>query len=262
MATERKRYGSDLQDSEWRVIQPLFPVNTGAGRKMRLALREVVNAIFYVVRTGCQWRELPHDFPNWHSVYYHYYRWMKKGLWCRINAAVCRLERQKRGRAAAPTAGAIDSQSVKTTALARTRGFDGHKRIKGHKRQSIVDTCGNLLAVVIHNANIADCKGARAVITLVAPLFPSLKKLWADAGYQGDLAEFVTATLGAELEIVAPDPGTSGFQVVPHRWVVERTFAWFEWDRRLSRDYERLNTSSASMIYLASIRRMLRRWAV
>jgi putative transposase len=261
MGEARKPYSSDLQDGEWRVIRHLIPVNTRGGRKMRLPLREVLNAIFYVVRTGCQWRDLPGEFPKWQSVYYHYYRWMKRGVWRRINAAICRLERQKRGRKPNPTAGVIDSQSVKTTALARERGFDGFKRIKGHKRHIVTDTVGNLLAVVVHTANVADCKGAPPLIVQLAQLFPSLQKLWADAAYQGALAEFVEETLGAVLEIVEREAGSQGFQVVPRRWVVERTFAWFEWYRRLSRDYERLLESSASMIYLASIRIMLKRIA-
>lgn len=261
MDKTRKKYSSDLQDDEWRVIRHLIPVHTGSGRKMSLPLREVLNAIFYLVRTGCQWRNLPGEFPKWQSVYYHYYRWMKQGTWRRINAAVCRLERQKRGRKPHPTAGAIDSQSVKTTALARERGFDGFKRIKGHKRHIITDTVGNLLEVVIHNANVADCKGAVPLIARVAETFPSLKKLWADGAYQGDLADLLAETLGAVLEIVAREAGSKGFQLLPRRWVVERTFSWFEWYRRLSRDYERLNASSESMIYLVSIRIMLKRIA-
>jgi putative transposase len=262
MAQAGKKYSSDLQDSEWRIIRRLIPVHTGAGRKMTLPLRDVLDAIFFIVRTGSQWRELPSDFPKWQSVYYHYYRWMKSGCWQRINAALVRLARQKRGRSPNPTAGVLDSQSVKSTALARERGFDGFKRIKGHKRQTATDTEGHLLEVVIQTANVADCKGAPALIERLARSFPTLQKLWADGAYQGDLADFVQETLGAVLEIVERAEGQRGFQIVPRRWVVERTFGWFEWYRRLSRDYERLLDSSASMVYLASIRILLKRLAV
>lgn len=153
----------------------------------------------------------------------------------------------------------MDTQSVKTTALARERGFDGHKHIKGHKRHILTDTVGNLLEVVVHTADVADCKGAPLLIEKVAETFPTIQKIWADGAYKGDLIDLVKETLGAVLEIVAREAGQKGFQVLPKRWVVERTFAWFEWYRRLSKDYERLLECSESMIYLASTRIMLKR---
>lgn len=261
MKTRKKRYGSDLGKKEWKVIKPLIPIHQGPGRKMELSLRQVLNAIFYVVRTGCQWRELPGDFPPWSSVYYHYRKWSQNGTWRAINAAVCQIERKKRGRKEQPTGATIDSQSVKTTELASERGFDGHKRVKGHKRHIITDTVGNLLEVVVHTADIADCKGARPLIDKIIETFPTIEKIWADGAYQGDLIELVKETLGAVLEIVEREAGQKGFQILPKRWVVERTFAWFGWYRRLSKDYERLIECSESMIYLASIRLMLKRIA-
>ena len=256
---QRKHYGSDLSVQEWKVLHPLIPVYQGAGRKMTLNLREVLNAIFYTVRTGCQWRALPGDLPNWSGVYYHFRKWVKDGTWRAINAALCKLERQKRGRNSQPTGGAIDTQSVKTTALAAERGFVGHKRIKGHKRHIITDTVGNLLEVVVHTADVADCKGAPSLIARVAETFSTIEKIWADGAYKGDLIDLVKETLGAVLEIVEREAGQKGFHVLPKRWVVERTFAWFEWYRRLSKDYERLIECSESVIYLASIRIMLKR---
>jgi len=258
---QRKRYDSDLSDQEWQVIRPLIPIQQGAGRRMTLNLREVLNAIFYVVRTGCQWRALPSDFPNWNSVYYHFRKWVRNGTWRLINAALCQLERQKRGRDPQPTGGVIDSQSIKTTALAHERGFDGHKHIKGHKRHILTDTVGNLLEVVVHTADVADCKGAPPLIEKAAALFPTIKKIWADGAYKGDLSDVVKETLGAVLEIVEREAGQKGFQPLPRRWVIERTFAWFEWYRRLSKDYERLIECSEGIIYLASIRIMLKRIA-
>jgi len=259
MSEKRKHYKSDLSDEEWKVIEPLLPDNDGPGRPMELDLREVVNAIFYLNYAGCQWRALPGGFPNWNSVYYYFRKWTKDGTWRAINAALCRLERKKRGREPQPTGAVIDTQSVETTALAQERGFDGYKRVKGHKRHILTDTVGNVLDVVVQTADIPDCKGAPSLVEKVAEVFPKIKNIWADGAYQGDLIGLVKRALDAVLEIVENEAEEKGFQVLPKRWVIERTFGWFEWYRRLSKDFERLLECSESMIYIASSRLMLKR---
>lgn len=258
MDNKRKQYKSDLSDEEWELIAPLLPRNDGPGHPVELDLREVVNAIFYLNRTGCQWRALPGGFPNWNSVYYHFRKWTKDDTWRAINAALCKLEREKRERDPQPTGAVIDTQSVETTALARERGFDGYKHVKGHKRHILTDTLGNVLDVVVHTADVADCKGAVKLIKKVAEMFTEIEKIWADGAYQGGLIELVKKVLNAALEIVERE-AKKGFQVLPKRWVIERTFGWFEWYRRLSKDYERLLECSESMIYIASSRLMLKR---
>ena len=180
MIRRRKQYRSDLSKKEWWGIRPLIPAKQGPGRNMELSLWQVLKAIFYGVRTGCQWRELPGDFPHWSSVYYPYRKWTKDGTWGQVNAAVCQLARRKQGRRPQPTGAVIDSQSVKTTELAQVGGFDGHQRIKGHKRHIVTDTLGHLFEVVVHTADIADCKGVSQLMAQVAETFPTIKKRWAD----------------------------------------------------------------------------------
>jgi len=260
---KKKRYTSDLTDEAWEIIKPLFvPERTGRGRPIELDMREVLNAILYVVRTGCQWKNLPQDFPNHNSVYYHYRKRCLDGTWQQINTTLRKLERQKRERSEEPTAGVIDTQSVKTTEAGGERGFDAFKRINGRKRHIVVDTVGNLLDVVVHAANIQDYHGAKLMLLKLTETVSSLQKIWADGIYKnGGLVDWVRETLNIALDVVERPPGQKGFRVLPRRWVVERTFGWLGRYRRLSKDYERCTKSSEGIIYIASIHTMLRRVA-
>jgi putative transposase len=263
MTDEKRSYTSDLDDEQWSIIVPLLPLqHTGPGCQVELDMRRVVDAIFYIARTGCQWANLPKDYPNYNSVYYHYRKWCKDGTWKRVNTAMRKLDRRRRGRAEDPTAGVIDSQSVKTTEAGGERGYDAGKKVNGRKRHIVVDTLGNLLEVIVHAADIQDYDGAKLVLQALHETVTSLQKFWADGMYgKNGLVDWVRETLGAVLEIVKRGPEQKGFQVLPHRWVVERTFAWLGRYRRLSKDYERCTQSSEGMIYIASIHTMLKRLA-
>lgn len=231
------------------------------GKPRELSLRQVVNAIRYVLKTGCQWRQLPREFPAWSAVYYYFDRWSRDGTWERLNHMLRARLRQKGGRHKHPTAGCLDSQSVKCTAVPGLRGYDAGKTVNGRKRHILIDTLGLLLAVVVTAASVQDRDGARLLLRNRPGSCKKLRKVWVDGGYAGRLVDWVAERFKFCLAVVLRPKETKQFVLLPRRWVVERTFGWLNHSRRLSKSYERLTRTDEAWIYIAMTRIMLERLA-
>jgi len=264
MTKSQQTYPTDLNDTQWLKIRPCLPAKAQTGRPQEHGWRIILNSIFYILQSGCSWRMLPSEMPPWKTVYHYFRLWRKNGTWERINRLLREKVRLKFGKKRQPSACILDSQSAKTSEGGAERGFDAGKKVTGRKRHTLVDTLGLILKVVVTAGNVQDRDGAKVLLEEISTEQDVIKRLelvWADGGYRGDLLAWVEETFGWKLEIVEKSKDHKGFQVLPKRWIVERTFAWLIRQRRLARDYERLPETSEAFIYIAMIRLMLRRLA-
>ena len=222
-----KHYPSDLSNKEWGIIKDVLPRQEGPGRPATIRKRDILDAIFYVDRSGCQWRMLPKDYPKGNIVYYYFSKWTKNGTGKEINDTLRTLVRTKNGKKMQPSAAVIDTQTVKTTEAGGEHGYDAGKKINGRKRHIVVDTLGLILIAIVHSAGVQDRDGAKGVLSKLREQFRSIKRIWADGIYAGKLVDWAKEKLHLILDIVRKDPNQSGFNVLPKRWIVERTFGWF-----------------------------------